>query len=164
MGSMTRVSLTTQEKIALKGKNPAEWEMNLLLKVIKYTNFEPLERYDDVWCALDDLIATRGEIFAKDTTKKIAAKRMKELFKCVTSDISKFDLETELEEKLCTEIEDNLMSSIMPYYLIILHAYIYYVVFPEAPSREEGLKFHELLLKQKDGWKDFEGKLYERGS
>lgn len=166
--SMTRVSFTTKEKMAFMTKTPAEWGMNLLLKVLKYTNFEPLERYDDIWHALDGLIATRGKVFDKVATKRIPDDKRKELFKCVISDISKLDLETEMELKLSTEIDEALASSTYVYGIIII--YLYYLCYAvmllshaELPTKEEGEEFHKALSEQKDVWRDFESKLYERG-
>ena len=120
---MSRAPPTGVERITFRSKGPDEWEMNLLLKVIKYSNFEPLERYEAEWSALDRLIETRNQLFERTATKKVPVDRMGAYFECVSDDVlSKFDLETELEARLLTEIDDDLKTSKTPLYLT--HCYI----------------------------------------
>ena len=69
-GSLESTSPEGEEYEEFSDKEPRDWGMNLLIKVIKYSNFELLERYEDEWDVLDDLIAKRREIVKKGSSKK----------------------------------------------------------------------------------------------
>lgn len=58
--------------IAFMSNEPEKWGMNLLVKVLKYSNYELLGRNDDEWNALDTLIRMRRAVADKSPTQKIA--------------------------------------------------------------------------------------------
>ena len=70
-GSLERTSPEGEEYEEFSDKEPTDWGVNLLIKVIKYSNFELLERYEDEWDVLDQLIAKREDIVKKSSNRKI---------------------------------------------------------------------------------------------
>lgn len=135
--SLSRAPPTGNELATFLRKGPEEWEMNLLLKVIKYSNYELLERYETEWDALDILIDTRAAVFESSGTKRVSDGDKRGYFTRVGEALGNLDLVDELIEA------EDLQS--------------------KTPTKEEGEKFHEVLKRQDTDWKAFTGKLYERG-
>ena len=80
-GKLPRASLTGGELHVL---DPENWEMNMLLKVIKYSDFDLLERYEEEWSALDDLIEARRIVFGNTAGKKVSPHDADECFRIVS--------------------------------------------------------------------------------
>lgn len=96
--SLSRAPPTGNELATFLRKDPAEWEMNLLLKVIKYSNYELLERYETEWDALDNLIDTRAAVFESFGTKKVSESDKLAHFSRVGEALGNLDLVDELLE------------------------------------------------------------------
>lgn len=94
--SLSRAPPAGVELATFMRKAPAEWEMNLLLKVIKYSNYELLERYETEWNALDELIETRATVFESSDMKKVPPGKKEDIFTRVVDALGKLDLVDEL--------------------------------------------------------------------
>ena len=88
---LSRVPPTGIEKIKV-AKDPSEWPMNLLLKVIKYSNYDLVPRYKKVWRALDVLIRTRKEVLSYKETQTVSSDRMSNYFGTICDAIAEFEL------------------------------------------------------------------------
>ena len=91
--SLSRAPPAGFEIVVVDTKAPADWPMNLLLKVIKYSNYDLLKRSGVVWEAVNKLIEVRGGVLEHQDTKKVPLDRMQTYFTSVfDSGISKFHL------------------------------------------------------------------------
>ena len=86
------------ELIAFMDEGPEKWGMNLLTKVLKYSNYMLLEGNEDQRSALDTLIETREKVADKSHTKKIAPTDAKENFQKVSVAFGKLKLRDALRE------------------------------------------------------------------
>jgi hypothetical protein len=136
---LSRVPPTGIEKIKVT-KDPSEWLMNLLLKVIKYSNHDLIPRYKKVWRALDVLIKTRREVLSYKETQTVSTDQMSEYFHTICNAIAEFELPN--VENIYAEQEE---------------------LKTKEYSEAGGEKLHKELLAEGNGWAVFEGKLYERG-
>ena len=94
--SLSRAPPTGNELATFLRKDPGEWEMNLLLKVIKYSNYELLKRYEKEWNALDILIDTRAAVFECFETQRVSDKDKLAHFARVGGALGDLDLVDEL--------------------------------------------------------------------
>lgn len=94
--SLSRAPPAGPELVTFITKGPVEWEMNLLLKVIKYCNRELLERYETEWNALDKMIETRAMVFECD--KQVAPEKKNDIFTRVMDALSELNLVDEVVE------------------------------------------------------------------
>jgi hypothetical protein len=135
---LSRARLSGMESVDLQMVDPPEWRMNLLVKVIKYCNYDLLERYGKEWTALDRLIEIRAKVLAQMGTRSVSDGQ--DQFKLIFSELTKFRLEN-IRDILA---EKNDLEK-------------------KEPTEEEGGKFHKALDDQRSEWEEFVGRLYERG-
>ena len=90
---------------AFMREGPEKWGMNLLVKVLKYSSFELLERYQKEWMALNVLIDTRKDVTVRDATKRIPPGDSDRYFQAVINALGELDLIDAMEEA------ENLKSS-----------------------------------------------------
>ena len=92
--SLSRAPPAGFEIVAVDTKDPSSWPMNLLLKVIKYSNHDPLKRCGgEVWVALNNLIEVRKNVFDHQGSRRVPKDRMDTYFTTVLdSGLSFFDL------------------------------------------------------------------------
>lgn len=96
--SLSRAPPAGTELATFLRNGPAEWDMNLLLKVIKYSNYELLERYGTEWNALDELIENRATVFECSDAKRVAPGAKDDIFTRVVEALGRLDLVDELVE------------------------------------------------------------------
>ena len=108
---LTRAPPTGIEIIKVT-KDPSDWPMNLLLKVIKYSNYDMLPRYRTLWAALNVLIKARRDVLKYKDAQSVPASRMEEFFRIVCNDgLSKFELQDDTMWKILQD-QDALKTSI----------------------------------------------------
>ena len=91
--SLSRAPPAGFEIVLVDTKDPSSWPMNLLLKVIKYSNHDLLQRYGKVWEALNKLIEVRENVFDHKDLRRVPLDRMETYFTTVfDSGLSFFDL------------------------------------------------------------------------
>ena len=80
------------EIVLVDTKDPSSWPMNLLLKVIMYSNHDLLKRYGKVWEALNKLIKVRKNVFDHQDSRRVPSDQMETYFTTVLTGLSKFQL------------------------------------------------------------------------
>ena len=81
--SLSRAPPAGFEIVLVDTKDPSSWPMNLLLKVIKYSDHDPLKWDEEVWEALNILIEVRKNVFEHQDSRRVPSDRMEEYFTTV---------------------------------------------------------------------------------
>ena len=157
-GKLPRASLTGGELHML---DPENWEMNMLLKVIKYSDFDLLERYEEEWSALDDLIEARRIVFGNTAGKKVSPHDADECFRIVGDALGILGQVGEMEN--VKTIKKSMRFIIIIHALCKLLLLLMLFFLAEPVTKEEGESFQEALKTQDAEWQAFVNKLYERG-
>ena len=90
--SLSRAPPAGFEIALVDTKDPSSWPMNLLLKVIKYSNHDLLQRDGEVWEALNNLIEVRKDVVDHQDSRRVPSDLMEMHFTTVLTGLSKFHL------------------------------------------------------------------------
>ena len=91
--SLSRAPPAGFEIVLVDTKDPSSWPMNLLLKVIMYSNHDLLQRDGEVWEALNKFIEVRKNIVDHQDSRRVPLDQMETYFTTVFyRGLSCFDL------------------------------------------------------------------------
>lgn len=86
------------EFVAFRREGPERWGMSLLIKVLKYSSFKLLERYEKEWIALDVFIDMRKNVADRDSARRFPQEDADRYFQATVDALGELELFDAVQE------------------------------------------------------------------